>query len=81
MSVKLAVGVFMPGMQNCLTQAPLLMEPGLVPKKSSRPDQSKDLINIQGMGENRDVQWFISIPLQNIAGTAYRWDYWRLRQR
>jgi DNA-directed RNA polymerase specialized sigma24 family protein len=55
MSVKLAVGVFIPGTHNFLTQAHLLMKPGLVPKKSSRPDQSKDLINIQGMGENRDV--------------------------
>lgn len=55
MSVKLAVGVFMPGMQNSLTQAPLLMVPSPVQKKSICPDQSKDLINNQGMGENRDV--------------------------
>lgn len=55
MSVKLAVGVFMPGTQNSLTQVPLQMVPGLMPKKSSRPGQSKGPINTQGMGENRDV--------------------------
>lgn len=55
MSVKSAVGVFMPGTQNGLKQVLLPLVPGLIPKKSSRPGQLKALINIQGTGENRDV--------------------------
>jgi len=55
MSVKLAVGVFMPETHNSLTLVLLPMMPSLIPQKNSRPDQLKDLITIQGMGENRDV--------------------------
>ena len=55
MSVKLAVGVFMPETHNSLTLVLLPMMPSLIPQKNSRSDQLKALINIQGMGVNHDV--------------------------
>ena len=55
MSVKSAVGVFMPGTQNSLKQTLLPMGTGLVQKKNSRPGQLKALINIQDRGANHDL--------------------------
>ena len=57
MSVKLAVGVFMPETLNSLSLRLVLlpMMPSLIPQKNSHPGQLKALINIQGTGENHDV--------------------------
>ena len=55
MSVKLAVGVFMPGTHNSLILVLLPMMPNLMPQENSRPGQLKARINTQGTGENHDV--------------------------